>query len=1026
MSKEPATILIVDDEAKSRKLLEVLLRIEGYATRSASDGKEALQMVADVTPDLILLDIMMPGMDGYAVVRALKADPVTAHIPVILVTALSDRSARLTGLEAGAEEFVSKPIDRCELWLRVRNLLRLKALGDQLQDQSAQLEEEVVRRTEELRESEARFSVFMESSPILAWVKDAQGDYLYTNQAWESVFAIDPCTGLATLKNGDPLLELEELVHARDAEVLATMQPNQVSMWMPDALGQPRCWNCIRFPIEEASGRTLVGGIAIDITDQKSAATEIQNLNDTLELRVDERTADLAHARDDATDASQAKSSFLAAMSHEIRTPMNGVIGMVDVLHQTSLNHYQVEMVDLIRESAFSLLTIIDDILDFSKIEAGRMELENASISVADVVERACGMLDHLAHKHGVELTLFVDPSIPDTVLGDGLRMRQVLLNIVSNAIKFSSGRKLPGRVAVRVVCTERSATHVVIEIRVMDNGIGMDEATKARLFSAFTQADTTTSRRFGGTGLGLVISRRLVELMGGGFQLQSEPDEGSTFTMDLQFALPQGDGEAVAPDSEVAGLDCLVVGGAEGLASNIAAYLVHGGAGVERAPDLEHARTLMAAQAPGAWTWVIDAAGTPPPLHELTALAASLPQHTLSFVGIGRGARRTPRTRNAALVVVDGNLLTRRRLFSAVAIAAGRRVEEEEGPSVVRHAAAYLAPSRDEAVRRNQLVLVAEDNPINQKVILRQLALLGFAAETADNGVLALAMWKTGDYALLLTDVNMPQMDGLALTAAIRAQESGPQRFPVIAVTANALPGQVDKCLAAGMDDYLSKPLQLAVLKDMLLQWLPGMDSHVLAPPPDPAQAPAHLVELVSGFASGLAKQVPGESSAASGPARVPSPAQAPAAAAASTPASASAISPAASLARAADPPAAAPAQPALAVDVRVLEELVGNDPEVVLEFLTEFQLSAAEIGLKVETACAQGLAEQATAQAHKLRSSARTVGALPLAALCARMEAAGEAGNTDELTALWPDFALELSAVNALLDALRAKGGR
>ncbi len=958
------TILIVDDEAKSRKLLEVLLRIEGYATRSAAGGLEALAMVADTAPDLILLDIMMPGMDGYAVVKALKSNVSTAHIPVILVTALHDRTARLAGLEAGAEEFVSKPIDRSELWLRVRNLLRLKALGDQLQDQSAQLEEEVMRRTEELRESEARFSVFMEASPILAWVKDAQGRYLYTNQAWEAVFAIDPHSGLAVLKNGDPLTEVADLVNARDAEVLASMQPNQMSLWMPDALGQPRCWNCIRFPIQEASGRTLVGGIAIDITDQKTAATEILNLNATLELRVDERTADLEHARDDATVASQAKSSFLAAMSHEIRTPMNGVIGMVDVLHQTSLNHYQVEMVDLIRESAFSLLTIIDDILDFSKIEAGRMELENTSISVSDVVEKACGMLDHLASKNGVELTLFVDPAIPDTVLGDGLRMRQVLLNIVSNAIKFSSGRKTPGRVAVRVACTERTASHVVIEIRVMDNGIGMDEATKARLFSAFTQADTSTSRRFGGTGLGLVISRRLVELMGGGFLLQSEPDEGSTFTMDLQFALLQGGAEALALASEVAGLECLVVGGAESLAANIAAYLVHGGASVERAPDLEHGRALMAGRAPGVWTWVIDTASTPPSLQELAGLAGSLPEHALSFVGIGRGARRTPRTRNAALVMVDGNLLTRRRLFCAVAIAAGREVEDEQRPAPGKHAAAYMAPSREEAVRRNQLILVAEDNPINQKVILRQLALLGFAADTADNGVQALALWLSGDYALLLSDVNMPEMDGLALTAAIRAQEGAAHHFPVIAVTANALREQVGKCLAAGMDDYLSKPLQLSVLKDMLLKWLPGMDSHVLAPVPEPAIAPVPEALLST-----------------------------------------------------------TEALPALALDVRVLEGLVGNDPEVVLEFLTEFQLSAAEIALKMEAACAQGLTAQAAAQSHKLRSSARTVGALPLAALCARVEAAGEAGNTGELAALWPAFALELSAVNALLDALRAK---
>ena len=221
-----------------------------------------------------------------------------------------------------------------------------------------------------------------------------------------------------------------------------------------------------------------------------------------------ETLADLGRRATRPEQANRAKSSFLAAMSHEIRTPMNGVIGMIDVLHQSSLKGDQVEMVDLIRESAFSLLGIIDDILDFSKIEAGKLELEREAIAVADVVEGVCGMLNGMAEKKDVALTLFTDPAIPAQVLGDALRLRQVLINLANNAIKFSSGQSHAGRVSVRALLVEQSAEQVTVEFQVTDNGIGMDEETQARLFTAFTQADASTTRRFGGTGLGLALWR--------------------------------------------------------------------------------------------------------------------------------------------------------------------------------------------------------------------------------------------------------------------------------------------------------------------------------------------------------------------------------------------------------------------------------------------------------------------------------------------------------------------------------------
>jgi signal transduction histidine kinase len=272
-------------------------------------------------------------------------------------------------------------------------------------------------------------------------------------------------------------------------------------------------------------------------------------------------TKALDQAQRAALRATQAKSDFLAAMSHEIRTPMNGVIGMLDVLHQSSLVAPQEEMVTLIRESADSLLTIIDDILDFSKIEAGRLDIESLPLSVADVVEKTCVLLNRLAERKGGTLMVFADPAIPRTLLGDAARLRQILINLTNHAIKFSSGLSHPGQVSLRAVLAARHSDHVVVEFRVTDNGIGMDEATLRRLFTSFTQADVSTTRRYGGTGLGLAISKQLTNLMGGDITVTTAVNQGSTFTVHLPFALALQHADCAEVDSDISGLTCLVIG---------------------------------------------------------------------------------------------------------------------------------------------------------------------------------------------------------------------------------------------------------------------------------------------------------------------------------------------------------------------------------------------------------------------------------------------------------------------------------
>ena len=566
------------------------------------------------------------------------------------------------------------------------------------------------------------------------------------------------------------------------------------------------------------------------IEDQKRAEEKVRRLNAELENKVAVRTADLEQARLEAEQASRAKSEFLATMSHEIRTPMNGVIGMLEMLQQSNLTGPQMEMANIIHDSAFSLLTVINDILDFSKIEAGKLQIESLPISVADVVEGVCESLYPLALKKGVELTLFTDPAIPAAVMGDAGRLRQVLVNLANNAIKFSSGQQRQGKVSVRVLPIESTPEQVMLEFRVTDNGIGMDEETQARLFAPFTQADSSTTRSFGGTGLGLVISRQLTKIMGGEVTLHSRLGKGATLIVRIPFGRAPEQSIANMTLSLVAGLVCLVADGAESLADDLAAYLVHGGALVERAVGLAAIKQWIASRPPGLCVVVIDTEGAKPLLDELRAIAHTRPNADVRFVAIERGGRQHCRAMAADLVGMDAEVMHRRAFLDAVAIAAGRAKQTELEDK--RDTTVKPLLSREEARRRGSLILVAEDNEINQKVILQQLVLLGQAADIANNGREALKRWQSGDYAILFADLHMPEMDGYELTAAIRAaeksgaNETGKRRIPIIAFTANALKGEAERCLAIGMDDYLSKPVQLADLRAMLGKWMPVITS--------------------------------------------------------------------------------------------------------------------------------------------------------------------------------------------------------
>jgi PAS domain S-box-containing protein len=810
-----------------------------------------------------------------------------------------------------------------------------------------------------LRRQQSELRVMFDLLPAMIWIKDTENRILQVNQkvaqaAGMSVEAIE----------GKPTLEIypneAEKYYADDLEVIRSKKPKlKIVEWLRDPDGKAVWVQTDKVPVCDDKG-TVLGLVVMaqDITERKRAEEELRQLNEELEEKVSARTADMERARREAEAANHAKSSFLAAMSHEIRTPMNGVIGMIDVLHQTSLKGDQVEMMELIRESAFSLLGIINDILDFSKIEAGKLDLEREPTAIADVVESVCSMLNGLAQKKDVALTLYTDPAIPVQVLSDALRLRQVVVNITNNAIKFCSGLSHAGQVSVRAVLVEERPEQVMVEFKVCDNGMGMDEGTQARLFTAFTQADAGTTRRFGGTGLGLAISKNLVAMMGGEITVQSAPDAGSTFTVRLPFTpITATAATAVEATSELAGLSCVVIGPAGGMADDLAVYLTHAKAVVVRVATLTDAEERSVGRT-SLEVWVVDAGEHRLPAERMQTVLHSQAGHDIHFVVvvIERGKRRRPRVVAPDMIAVDGNALNRRTFLKAVAAAAGRASLEPEADEHASDSVAAIAPSRDEALRQGRLILVAEDNETNQKVILRQLALLGHTADIAADGREALTHWQCGDYGLLLTDLHMPKLDGYELTAAIRAREKDGKRIPIIALTANALKGEADHCLASGMDDYRSKPTPLAELQAVLDKWLPAAQPKADAP------------------ASGGSAAVPAE------------------------PANSNTA--------------------ALPVDVNVLKELVGDDPALVREFLQDFRSSAAKITEELRAAFDAGEPGAVAAAAHKLKSSSRAVGAFALGTLCEAMEEEGKAGTLDALAVLLPRFEAEIAKVKAYLD--------
>jgi PAS domain S-box-containing protein len=646
-------VLIVDDKVENLIALERLMVEFNIEPIRALSGNEALQLTLYNDFAIALIDVQMPDMDGFETVSLMRQNESTRYLPIIFVSAIYREDFHvIKGLESGAVDFITKPINPDILKGKIRIFL-------ELHDQKLKLESEIserIRVQKSLEQSNYLLNTLLQSIPDIAFYKINTGVFSGCNKSFELFFGLQE--NQISGKSNEEIFSsgLAADLGKLEVELRNSLKTVEKELWV-EVQGKKKVLLDYRInPISNQAGElTGMIGIARDITERH---------NDKEALR---------KAKDDADTANMAKSMFLANMSHEIRTPMNGIIGMTDILMETELNPEQVDFLQIIKLSGDNLLAIINDILDFSKVESGKISLEKIDFNLEEKINETIKLLNFQAQKKGLYLRCKIQSDVPSVVVGDPLRTKQILINLINNALKFTS----EGGVYSEVSIFEQSSTKVKLMFRVVDTGPGISEEGRSKLFKSFSQLDASVTRKFGGTGLGLTIAKRLVELMHGEIGVESEVDKGSTFWFTAEF---------------------------------------------DRSSSIKNDSVIFT------------------------------PEH----------------------------------------ISQNRKLK----------------------------VLLAEDNPVNQRVALYYLTKMGHNVDIAENGKEATTLATANTYNILLMDIQMPVMSGIEATIAIRKWEKiEPEHghLPIIAMTADALKGDMEYFLQEGMNGYISKPFKMSDLESIL-----------------------------------------------------------------------------------------------------------------------------------------------------------------------------------------------------------------
>ena len=743
-----------------------------------SDGRRSLR-------DDPLVAEALAGRSATGMRAAATGEVLAASVPVTgvgwTVTAEVDEAKALAGVMA----------------LRRTQLIFGIPLGLALVAGIALLSRALHRRAraeEALRLSEERALGIVRSSPDAFVALDQDGVITAWNPAAERMFGWPEAEAVGRALSAT--IVPPQLREAHDAGLARFVRTGQARL-----IG-----HILELPAEHRDGREIPIEISISAIDRADGISVHAFIRDVSKRKRGEEALREAHAR--AVEASRLKSEFVANMSHELRTPLNGVIGMTDLLLQSRLDDEQRQYADMARRAGEGLLSLISDVLDFSKIEAGKLELDEIEFDLRYMVEDACEIVAEAAFAKGLELLPWVDSAVPARIRGDDARLRQVLINLVGNAVKFTE----EGEVLVRVALAGER-----LRFEVSDTGIGIPAAQQERLWEAFTQADASTTRQFGGTGLGLAICRQLATAMDGTIAVESEPGRGSTFSFEIPLQAVESGREA-APRSRrdeersLAGQRVLVVDDNATNRAILEAQLSAWGVSVTAVDGGEAA--LLALRA------------TEEPF-DLALLDFAMPG--LNGVELAQAIRSDPGIGPVVLALLTSSGGERTAARDAdIRLYLTKPVRHAQlRAALVRVLFGRLSPP-PEAFVRSQVepagftVLVAEDNPVNQLVARATLEKLGFRVDVAPDGEQAVAMSAAEDYAAIFMDCQMPRLDGYSATAMIRRREDGAgRRTPIVAMTAHALKGDRERCLAAGMDDYLAKPLDHDELQRVLREWV-------------------------------------------------------------------------------------------------------------------------------------------------------------------------------------------------------------
>ena len=782
-------ILVVDDQPENIQMLRHVLASD-YKVYFALNGQNALNAIEANPPDLILLDIVMPGMDGFAVCAHLKAQEKTQNIPVIFITAKNEKQDETRGLALGAVDFIIKPFNPPVVKARVQTHLKLINTFAQLRD-----------RKEHLRS-------ILDNAMDAMITTDADGHILEFNPSAEDLFGYTrgEATGqeISTLilqpERGEPYRE--EMRHF----VQQATQSDRLKRRF-ETIGLRRDGGRITIEIALVGTRK---GETVSFTAFVHDMTEhhilLDSLNQTLKA---------------AEVANRTKSDFLANMSHEIRTPMNAIIGLTQLAMDVELTPKLRDYLTKIDRASHSMSSVINDILDFSRIESGKMRLTPVQFHLHDLLSHLNDMFLHQVVEKGIALRWSMAEDIPP-LWGDAMRLEQVLTNLIGNAIKFTE----KGEIVVQVTLRERHSRRVVLAFSVHDNGIGIAPSRLTELFEPFVQADGSITRKYGGTGLGLVICKRIVAMMGGTIRVESREGEGSTFHFTAAFEpLSDHQKEGGQPITGLHQLKVLLVGDPNPALREIERIL--------------HSLTFLT-------TSVLDLPGTIAALregHETGSPYALLLLHQNhsgeKMIEMFTSVTQTLSGFSPPIVPPKGILLTSDHdvTMEKRALAAGmqacftqplkRSLLFNTLLTLFGVTAVYATSTEDLANAHTQLestlggarVLVVEDNPINRQVIRELLERVGIRVEEADHGGTALRMLQTTSYNLVLMDIQMPEMDGLTATRIIRSNKQF-DPLPIIAMTAHAMEEDKQKCLEVGMNDHVGKPINLRELYRVLAKW--------------------------------------------------------------------------------------------------------------------------------------------------------------------------------------------------------------